>query len=302
MPNSNFYSNGKLLLTGEYLVLDGALALALPTKHGQSLVISPNTSDFIDWKSYDENHEVWFKDTFFKEEVDNPKKQKHNNTSKKLLEILHVAKLLNPDFNLNHLAVETHLTFPRNWGLGTSSTLINNIAQWAQVDPYELLKLTFGGSGYDIACAQHNSAITYRLTETERLINTVDFNPEFIDNLFFVYLNQKQNSRDAIKAYRNNQKNLTQDIQTISSITQNIVDCHNLSEFETVINKHEAIMSSVLKTQPVKDRLFPDFSGTVKSLGAWGGDFVLVTAKENPSDYFKAKGFKTVIPYSKIIL
>jgi mevalonate kinase len=28
----NFYSNGKLLLTGEYLVLDGAKSLALPTK------------------------------------------------------------------------------------------------------------------------------------------------------------------------------------------------------------------------------------------------------------------------------
>ena len=34
-----FYSNGKLLITGEYLVLDGAKALALPTKYGQYLTV-----------------------------------------------------------------------------------------------------------------------------------------------------------------------------------------------------------------------------------------------------------------------
>ena len=34
-----FYSHGKLLLTGEYLVLDGALALAVPCKLGQSLTV-----------------------------------------------------------------------------------------------------------------------------------------------------------------------------------------------------------------------------------------------------------------------
>ena len=32
----DFYSNGKLLLTSEYVVLDGAIALAIPTRLGQS--------------------------------------------------------------------------------------------------------------------------------------------------------------------------------------------------------------------------------------------------------------------------
>ena len=35
METQTFYSNGKLLITGEYVVLDGAKALALPTKFGQ---------------------------------------------------------------------------------------------------------------------------------------------------------------------------------------------------------------------------------------------------------------------------
>ena len=35
-------------------------------------------------------------------------------------------------------------------------------------------------------------------------------------------------------------------------------------------------MSELLDTKTIKELLFPDFSGTIKSLGAWGGDFVLV--------------------------
>ena len=31
-----FYSNGKLLITGEYVILDGALSLAVPSLLGQS--------------------------------------------------------------------------------------------------------------------------------------------------------------------------------------------------------------------------------------------------------------------------
>ena len=36
---SQFYSHGKLLITGEYLVLDGAKALAVPTVFGQDLSV-----------------------------------------------------------------------------------------------------------------------------------------------------------------------------------------------------------------------------------------------------------------------
>ena len=39
MQNQTFYSNGKLLLTGEYVVLDGAKALAVPTRFGQNLIV-----------------------------------------------------------------------------------------------------------------------------------------------------------------------------------------------------------------------------------------------------------------------
>jgi len=41
--SQSFYGNGKLLLSAEYFVLDGAVALALPTKLGQSLHVQENS-------------------------------------------------------------------------------------------------------------------------------------------------------------------------------------------------------------------------------------------------------------------
>ena len=39
-----------------------------------------------------------------------------------------------------------------------------------------------------------------------------------------------------------------------------------------------------------------------KVLGAWGGDFILASGGENTVDYFKDKGYTTVIPYREFIL
>ena len=54
------YSNGKLLLTGEYLVLDGAKSLAIPTKFGQDLVISKIKEPQLIWGSFTNTGECWF--------------------------------------------------------------------------------------------------------------------------------------------------------------------------------------------------------------------------------------------------
>ena len=59
-----FYSNGKLLITGEYLVLDGANAFALPTKFGQNLIVEKGSPQKIKWTSLDADGNIWFEDTF----------------------------------------------------------------------------------------------------------------------------------------------------------------------------------------------------------------------------------------------
>ena len=55
----NLYSNGKLLITGEYLVLNGAEALALPLSCGQSLNYKKTTNNLIKWVSYDLKNNIY---------------------------------------------------------------------------------------------------------------------------------------------------------------------------------------------------------------------------------------------------
>ena len=298
-----FYSNGKLLLTGEYVVLDGALALALPTKFGQNLNVEPIPSEQILWKSFDQDGSVWFEDAFTFDEIINKPFDAENSVKNTLLEILHEAFQMNPDFlDRNGFNIETNLTFPKNWGLGTSSTLINNIGQWLNIDAFELLNRSFGGSGYDIACAKRDSPIVYQLINNQPQFKTVEFYPEFRNHLHFVYLNRKQSSKSAIANYINNQHNVGKTIDKINKITNSILSSSDLKSFVYEMEKHESIMSEVLETITIKEALFDDFKGVIKSLGAWGGDFVLVISKDDPSHYFNERGFETILRYDEMIL
>lgn len=300
-----FYSNGKLLITGEYLVLDGAKAFALPTQYGQNLIVEETTDGNLQWTSFDHDKSIWFEDTLSFESIVNKERFEDNKGVKNtLIEILHEAYLMNAAFvnNAKGYKISTELTFPKSWGLGTSSTLINNIAQWLQIDAFELLRRSFGGSGYDIACAQNNTGIIYQLVNEKPIVEIVHFNPDFTDKIFFVYLNQKQNSKSAIAAYYNNLGNIQKAIPVINSITQSVIAAEHPKTFALALAQHEIELSNILELSTVKETLFHDFEGVVKSLGAWGGDFVLAISKENPTDYFKAKGFEVVIPYSEMIL
>ena len=299
-----FYSNGKLLITGEYLVLDGAKSLALPTKYGQYLTVNSGENQEIHWTSFDKDKSIWFQETISFSEIINYKKLENQSVKLTLIEILHESFLLNPKFlnSSEGYTISTKLTFPKFWGLGTSSTLINNIAQWMEINAFELLKNSFGGSGYDIACAQNDSPIFYQIIDGKPEVEIVNFNPDFSDNLYFVYLNQKQSSKTAIASYYKKQNNLKSVFPKINEITFEISEATTLEKFQELLQKHESIMSEILEIQTVKNSLFSDFNGTVKSLGAWGGDFVLVVSNENPTAYFKAKGFETIITYSDMIL
>ncbi len=304
MTPKKFYSNGKLLITGEYLILDGALALAIPTAYGQSLTVDPIQENNLKWESYDPLGKLWFETTLSLKDDSKNLKTTDNPITERLVQILSAVKKHNPNF-LNEdggVKVKTQADFPRNWGLGTSSTLINNMAQWAKLDAYKLLEDTFGGSGYDIACAKHNSPLTYQLETNGRTIIERDFNPEFKQHLYFVFLNKKQNSREGITAYQNTKNNIHLALSEVNAITNDMIGCTTLETFQFLMQSHERIISKIIKQHPVKETLFKDFNGSIKSLGAWGGDFVLVASEGNPEAYFKSKGFDTIIPYADMTL
>ncbi|GAB5398991.1 MAG: GYDIA family GHMP kinase [Aureisphaera sp.] len=305
MTTQTFHSPGKLLLTGEYVVLDGAKALAIPTKYGQSMQVrvSTATSAILKWNSIDHQGNTWFQETFQIKDLNYEGTE--NSFSQTLQDILLTAKALNPNFLDSNLGYEitTVLDFPRDWGLGTSSTLIYNIASWAGIDAHLLLQKSFGGSGYDVAVAAHRTPILYELKQHLPIVTPVSLHWEFTEHLYFVHLNQKQDSKEGISRYKKAKSNNKIDLDSFSEITSDIITCTSLTEFSRLLSIHEARISEIIEIPTIKEKLFPDFKGTVKSLGAWGGDFVLVVAENGQAlNYFKEKRFTTIIPFSDMIL
>lgn len=305
MPKKVYRGNGKLLLFGEYAVLDGAKALAMPTTYGQVTEIKPHRGSDLVWESYDANNELWFEAQISLYDFSSIRTSDEK-VSKFIQKLLKGAVRYNTEFlnNWNGFKVINRLDFSRHWGLGTSSSVIYNIASWADVNPFHLHFYISNGSGYDIACAGAEAPLTYQLLDDQLSYTEVDFEPKFADQLYFVYLGKKQNSGEGIIHYTKQAKKRKQIAKEISQLTDSAMASKNLGEFQKVMMAHEDVISTELKLMKVKDERFSDFEGAVKSLGAWGGDFCMVASKMAPSEvksYFANLGYKTVLNYKDVL-
>jgi mevalonate kinase len=276
-------------LSSEYLVLFGATALALPSKLGQKMKVQELNGSEILWNSYGPDGKKWFSAEidlmgFDVVECTNP------DTGKYLRKLLKACCQNNSEF-LSHwkkYKIDHYLEFPLDWGLGSSSTLIYNMASWADVSPYHLYFDVEEGSGYDVACAGAEGPILYTLGDGSIDLSETDFNPKFKDKLCFLSLNAKTSSKQAV-------------LKTKESKPSK----QSLDAFEAWIRDHEQLIHQYTSLPKVRDLHFKDYPGEIKSLGAWGGDLVLVTARnglEEAQAYFTEKGFGRLIPYSDLIL
>ncbi|MCF8297567.1 MAG: hypothetical protein K9J13_08505 [Saprospiraceae bacterium] len=305
MKTKEYYSNGKLLISGEYFVLDGALALAVPVKFGQYLeVTESDNTEIINWKSY-ENNKLWFTANFRKNNFE-ILSSNENQIAENLAEILSIASNFNKDFlrTTVGLQVNSNLNFDRKYGLGSSSTLISNIAYWADIDPYKLNEQAFKGSGYDIACARSNKPILYQLKNGLPEQFDVSFIPDFNGNIYFVYLGKKQSSLESILDFKKRYKPNTKILDEISELTKELAFSKRLDDFDKAIIEHETIVSKAIKKKRIKDSHFSDFDGEIKSLGAWGGDFIMVTSNlsyDKVIEYFKKHKLKVIYSFDEMV-
>ena len=299
------YARGKLLLTGEYAVLHGAQAVAFPLKLGQRMTIQNARGSDLIWESLDVNGEIWFEAQLSLYDF-SPIKSSDDKIAKTLKKILRAAVRENSEFlsTWSGFKVETKLEFPREWGLGSSSTLISLVANWAEVSPFHLYFDVFNGSGYDIACAEADEAIQYQLSEDQLHFHEFDFKPPFLKDLYFVYQGQKQDSESAIKAHGNKFKKKPEVIERISAISEEMASIQRFESFCQLLEEHEKLIGDTIGEMPVKEKHFSDFPGTLKSLGAWGGDFLLAASrekKENIEAYFHSRKLDTVIPFKELV-
>ncbi|UKB84331.1 hypothetical protein LF887_01365 [Chryseobacterium sp. MEBOG06] len=295
------FSPGKLMLTSEYFAIDGALVLAVPTKLGQEFFFEERNDEksLIFWEAYHQNT-LWLTAVIdYKEwqilETNIPSSAEFIVRTLKNVQQLSHSKFKN-NFSYH---LRTNLQFPADYGFGSSSTLMNNLSEWADIDPFHLNTISLGGSGYDIAVAKEKSAVLFR-NKPEIKYEKIDFNPSFKNELIFIHLNQKQDSREGINFYKSKKKS-PELIAEFSDITKKILLCNELESFSELILIHERKIADFLDISTVKEKVFPDCPSFVKSLGAWGGDFVMSAKFGGYKDYFLEKGFATIFEWKNII-
>jgi|TARA_B110000305_G_scaffold99432_2_gene112066 mevalonate kinase len=298
-----YRANGKLLISGEYTVLDGSLSLALPTQRGQELDYEWADTDVLHWRSLDVNGHLWFEAHYKTSDfslIDSSDTKK----AAVLKEILLAATALSSTTKPLKGEVTTRLEFPNDWGLGSSSTLLCCVAQCFEVNALDLHFKVSNGSGYDVACGLSDTAITYRLLNKKTEVLPIDWKPSFKDSLFFIYLNTKQKSSREVSKYQDRKKelNIASTVSKISKLTQKMIEATTIDAFNQAVDTHEEIMSIVLGYPTVKALYFADYPGSVKSLGAWGGDFILATGGVGDRAYFTDKGYTVAHEYASLII
>ena len=298
-------ARGKLLISSEYMVLHGSQALALPLKKGQSLRTKEKDNQrLFSWKAYHEE-DCWFRADF------NPAtlgivETTDQERAENLRKLLRASIETNPLFQkeLFEWDVETMLDFSPSWGLGSSSTLTALVADWADINPLDLHFMISEGSGYDVACAIAGQPIIYSLRDDGPHFQPVPFDPPFADRLFFVWLGSKQPTASHLATMAGRFTPGYEDIAYFTGLTRGMLQAGELSEFRKYMEEHEARLSELIGLKRVSEILFPDLRGSVKSLGAWGGDFVMIASEQEPEalfNYLDQKGLTTRFRYNDLV-
>ena len=297
-----YRAHGKLLLTAEYFVLLGAKAIALPVKYGQQMVVSNGVQEeVLSWKAFREGN-LWLSCDFHLPDL---KIMQGSDAEKAgiLRDTLKAIQEMKPDFTFQGgLDIHTKIDFDSEWGFGSSSTLIANLAAWAGVDPFQLNERIFHGSGFDIACANADGPIIYKRNEKPV---PVDLAYPFRDHLFFVYSGSKKSTRGEVRRFLERATVTAAEIEKVNCISEELAKVEELSDFQKLIFEHEQLVSRLLDVPTVKSQFFNDFNGEIKSLGAWGGDFYLAATPLDEREvrrYFNEKGLSVVFPWGELVL
>ncbi len=299
MGNQSFFSRGKLILMGEYAVLHGVDALCLPLKTGQELTITPSENGQINWEWY-------YRDYLVAGFSFHPATLSILNINKGepawVLRLLELVREKKPDFLSNGATLTFHNRFPVNWGLGTSSATVSSVCRLAGIEPYTINEKLTGGSGADIATTTANNWILYRKTLTIPQRWEIPLSYRFAENTWFIYSGKKQETaRHINKVTSQYQKNFGS-WAPVNEFVYRFVAATTLPELMKIVNDHELFIAEATGLNTIRDK-FPDFPGTLKSLGAWGGDFFMALSHQKDDfvrDYFSSRGYTDIFSWKQL--
>lgn len=301
----SFRAHGKLLITSEYMVMFGALALALPLRLGQWLMLRPSGNrNRFSWVAKTGGQE-WFSAEFNPETIQITRTS-HTEKAEYLARLIRSCIELRPSFqeDLYKWSAVTDLEFSPHWGFGSSSTLTAILADWAEVNPFDLHFMVSDGSGFDVACAIAEGPINYRLRDQAPHYRHVPFDPPFADQIYFAWLGKKQSTGNHLEKVATHLQVDYETIHRFSCMTKAMMETVELKEFRDLMAEHEEVLSEILNVEPVSRTLLNQLPGTVKSLGAWGGDHVMIATDASEKDimnFLAERKITTVHKYRNLV-
>jgi len=284
---NTLHAHGKLLISAEYMVMHGSSALAVPLQMGQSLErIRSDKKDLLLWDAFYENRK-WFHATFDPLHLKILESNDHDKALR-LRKMLEATIELMPSFQkeLFRWDVETSLEFSPRWGFGSSSTLTVLLAEWAGINPLDLHFMTARGSGYDVACAIADGPIIYQIRDGSPQYRHIPFHPPFSDHIYFAWLGMKQNTEKHLDQVIEKIEPGYEDVHHFSRLTEQMIAATDLQTFGKLMDEHENALSQLLKMERISETRLKSLPGHVKSLGAWGGDFVMILSHVNEEELF----------------
>ncbi len=282
----SYFAPGKVMLTGEYLVLNGFDSFALPTHFGQSMQVwdfnTPGAqNDFLLFVAKDFEGHTWLQCR-----IELPTIKILEFDESQSIEVDRIQKILQKaDLSAWKIGqsyrIETTLQFNKLHGLGSSSTLISLMAQFLKLDPLELQFEIFGGSGYDVAVAVAQKPIVYWLSATDSNWDFWSLNPELTENWEVVFLGKKMDSRKSIHSIQDKLNEIAEDefyTAQFDHILQLTKQAKDISSLEASLEMYQKLLSdsTELETPYQTLNITPINKGLCKWLGAWGGDMMLV--------------------------
>ena len=297
------------MLAGEYLALYGLETFAFPVKYGQKLSVwqSATEGGFLKWSSKNYMGEVWF--TTEIDTINVLEKSTNNATvSGRICELIQAARELNPNFSLEGTYIlETELEFDQAFGLGSSSTLVALIADWAKVDALILQEKVFGGSGYDAAVSSVQKPLVFWRNDRNKPNWALwEIDVDISKDWFLCFPGNKVNSRNSIEEVRDKLELISTDsfmMAQLDNILQQIKSAETADSMELSLEIWQAFISKSLGLKTAYEDLNIERvkGGLCKYLGAWGGDVILVNKLIHNSNKDKFETME-VVPWNELVI
>lgn len=301
------------MLCGEYAVIIGVEALALPVSLGQWMYVwefdSPGGGDRLIWEAKEKDGSTWLNESFALPLETMEAETEKSSERDRSREVLHsMLSMVAEGFwkTGKSYRIETQLEFDRSSGLGSSSTMVANFARFAGLDAQKVQQKVLCGSGYDVAVAELGKGLAFWKNAEVANWDAWKLSADLTSKWKIVFLGKKQNSRNALADVKGKLMEIEKDdflMHQLQQVCAAVKMANQVPMLEAGLEMWQAIlaMSLGLETPYQHFKFQPSKGGLCKWLGAWGGDMLLINDVFEESEREALKKYK-IVDWNQLVL